>query len=562
MKKLLTTALFTVLTGAVLVAQAKESSQTSSTEPSQEEKIELPEVTTVISGDALTAGKDAIPDYAPILPNVTDGAIELPALGRVESGASASPVSASSTQKNVYAQGKVGAGYPFMFVGDFGIYRATGNTPFSIDFSHKSIEGFGSEKAADGFFLRETTVAATQSYNTTSAKNTFTASYDTSDSGLQSLSSDLFDIVHHAISLEETSQFALEHGMFIGFTVGGQWYNRYGGKNTGSVLDGVESSSSVVSAHPSFNFGWQKDAFKLAFDAAYKTQLNTGDSDNFAELEGSSSRQSSHRFEGALSSSWKSSFVALNGRAAIVAGTALGNPSVIAPFTLGIDLFIPYDENGGTVTLSMEGGLKSEQADISELEKCFRYAIAGAIPTETSDWYGKGEITIPVKKFLTVSGGVEVYKTAFENGVWAPDYDSARTGAGLYGITSCERTEVNPFASATVTFRQFTFNAAYKGHLKDVCAGCDPQKVSALVQYQSESGFYSAGLSLSQAFGSGADKTPDLGANASLRAASAIALALEAHDIVKLVLNKTRDYASSAYKDESGTIAFLVKFQF
>ena len=560
MKKLLTTALFTALTGAVLLAQS--AAPQTSTEASQEEKIELPEVTTVIAGDALTAGKDAIPDYAPVLPNTSDGAIELPTLGRVESSAAASPAIASSAQKSVYAQGRVGAGYPFMFLGDFGIYRATGKAPFSIDFTHKSIEGFGSEKAAEGFFLRDTRVAATQSYNTEKAKNTFTASYDTTDSGLQSLSDQLFDVVHHSISLEESSQFALEHGLFIGFSVAGQWYNRYGGKNTGSALDGVESSSSVVSANPTFNFGWKKDSFKLAFDAAYKSQLNTGDSDNFAEIEGSSSRQASHRGEFGLSSSWKSTYVALNGRAAIVAGTALGKPSVIAPFTAGIDLFIPYDEKGGTVTLKLEGGLKSEQADISELEKNFRYAIAGAIPTETSDWYGKGEITIPVKSFLTVSGGLEVYKTAFENGVWAPDYDSARTPAGLYAITCSERTEVNPFASATFTYRQFTITAGYKGHLKDAAAASDPQKLSAGLQYQAQSGIWSAGLSLSQAFGSGADATPNLGANASVRATSAIALALEAHDIVKLALNKTRDYASSAYKDESGNIAFLVKFQF
>ena len=57
-KKLILT--FSVLSVSFLAAQ-------NSPEKS-EEKIILPEVTTTVSGDSLTAGKDAVPDFTSILP--------------------------------------------------------------------------------------------------------------------------------------------------------------------------------------------------------------------------------------------------------------------------------------------------------------------------------------------------------------------------------------------------------------------------------------------------------------------------------------------------------------
>ena len=43
-----------------------------------EEAIELPDVTTVVSGGAITAGKDSVPNYSPALPTVENGRVSLP----------------------------------------------------------------------------------------------------------------------------------------------------------------------------------------------------------------------------------------------------------------------------------------------------------------------------------------------------------------------------------------------------------------------------------------------------------------------------------------------------
>lgn len=54
-----------------------------------EEAIALPDVTTVVSGGALTAGKDSVPDYSPALPTVEDGRVPLPQVADSSDGVSA-----------------------------------------------------------------------------------------------------------------------------------------------------------------------------------------------------------------------------------------------------------------------------------------------------------------------------------------------------------------------------------------------------------------------------------------------------------------------------------------
>ncbi len=44
----------------------------------EEDAIALPDVTTLVSGGAITAGKDSVPDYAPLVPGVEDGRPNLP----------------------------------------------------------------------------------------------------------------------------------------------------------------------------------------------------------------------------------------------------------------------------------------------------------------------------------------------------------------------------------------------------------------------------------------------------------------------------------------------------
>ena len=78
-----------------------------------EQEIELPDVTTVISGGALTAGKDAIPDYKDILPDSSTSAVELPDLGTVDdSEVKANARMQTQSDKDVFAEGRIGGTLP------------------------------------------------------------------------------------------------------------------------------------------------------------------------------------------------------------------------------------------------------------------------------------------------------------------------------------------------------------------------------------------------------------------------------------------------------------------
>ena len=65
-----------VLFAAELFAQTSDDLQ-------QEEAIELPEVTTVVSGESIKAGKEAVPDYKEILPDTSSSELELPEMNQV-----------------------------------------------------------------------------------------------------------------------------------------------------------------------------------------------------------------------------------------------------------------------------------------------------------------------------------------------------------------------------------------------------------------------------------------------------------------------------------------------
>ena len=76
--------------------------------------IELPEVTTVISGETDKAGEDALPDFSDVLKiPAGSGGVE-PVLPEVETSENTDIAAGKSkpVEKSVYAEGLIGGGYP------------------------------------------------------------------------------------------------------------------------------------------------------------------------------------------------------------------------------------------------------------------------------------------------------------------------------------------------------------------------------------------------------------------------------------------------------------------
>ncbi|MBQ6780558.1 MAG: hypothetical protein IJP62_04925 [Treponema sp.] len=79
-----------------------------------EESIELPDVTTVVSGGAITAGKDSVPDYSPVLPSAEDGRVSLPQVADNSGGivAPAAPEPTESKGTRFRIGGGIYTGFP------------------------------------------------------------------------------------------------------------------------------------------------------------------------------------------------------------------------------------------------------------------------------------------------------------------------------------------------------------------------------------------------------------------------------------------------------------------
>ena len=539
-----------------------------------EEEIELPDVTTVVNGKTFTAGKDSVPDYTQILPESSSPKMKLPELDDAN-GAKNPPNGGERTsqkEKDIYAQGELGAGYPFYFKGDFSIYRASGDSPFEIDFNHESAEGFAREKSNEGYFARNTSVHGKQSFFRNYGNHEIEAEYKMSDDGLQMKSDSYTDTVKHTISAKAGSDWHTDNGILISYGADGAWFNRYGEIMNGSVTnDNYVDSTKILDFNPFFAFGWQGNNFKAMFTTFYGVQGNLEQSDNLLEGEHSSSANCSHRGQFKLALSWANESITVGADGSLIVGTAIGKKEVVPAFTGIFDFKTESFTEGKFITLSVRGGIDSYQEKIRNLENKFRFAVSPVLPSETTDWFSKIDMSVPILKNFEAKTGFEFRKTVFENGVWSAEYEdedllsvSGLTGksTGLYLITPDDRTEFNTNLGFFADFSPVKIGTEWKSYWKDVPSLEDKQKIKLLLEYQSDDAKWNAGTSTAFAFGGNADKCPDISGWAGVRVAPALSIAFEVNDVIKLFHGTSRDWAHSQYITTSGNAVLLVKFQF
>ena len=133
------------------------------------QNIELPEVTTVISGDTEKVEADALPDFSDVLTtkpvSVGSGGVD-PVLPEVETTENTEIATGKTfvTDKSVYAEGLLGGGYPTLFKGDIAVFRNVGESPFRFALYHDSSIGYAGHAFNDGFSDRLTKIEIEKSY--------------------------------------------------------------------------------------------------------------------------------------------------------------------------------------------------------------------------------------------------------------------------------------------------------------------------------------------------------------------------------------------------------------
>ena len=513
------------------------------------QNIELPEVTTVISGDAEKAEKDALPDFSDVLELPSgSGGVE-PELPGVESAGkpeiAASPLPKS--EKSVYAEGLIGGGYPMFFTGNISVFRSVGESPFRFNFEHNSALGYSNHSLIDNFSDRETKLEIKKSYKKNNVSWSAGGTYKSCADGLQgNVNSNgqtisLFN--RDTYSAEGAASYSFANGFMLGTSADVVFYNRYAEQPCVAI-----PTLSYSQITPSAFVKWQGHGFDVGLDATYAFTT---------ELHEELAFQNGHRGQFGAHLEWKNDFVKLYGNTAAIVGNLINDNAVIVPFTVGVDSSFPVYFANRRFSILAEGGIKTEKAALNELEEKYKFAEINWNAPETSDWYGKLAFTIPLKTAFTGSASLEYRQTAYGNKTLEPDYSSSDPIYKFYETS--HQLFITDFV-LSYHYEDFTFNTEWRSNWMDVPALETYQLVNFALNWQDNKSRYGADLSVTLPINSEVE-TPVINAEAFVRLTSSVRAILSVNDIVKLYTGEPRYYAGK-YVARGGSAVVLLKFFF
>lgn len=546
-------AIFTaVFAGGILFSQ----------ETDELDEISLPDVSTVISGGAPKVGKSAISDFSDVLPSA-DSEIEdfIPRLPETsETGTlNSDAVLKTSPEKSIYVEGLAGGGFPGFIAGNFKIYRETGLNPFVVEFGHESANGYSGRNLSSAYSDRNTFISADKVFKTENLKIDINGRFEATDNGLQNKFENISNVTKENLGAGFSLEKEIPHGMELVFSALGDWYKRYS-TITGTPAIKIEDYAKNVGLlyfDPEFYFLWQNAGFSLKTTAAYGLEYDTKDS-----FEGS---RASNRGDFSVDFGWKNETVDVFSSVGLVAGNHIGDNSVVVPFEAGVDFAFASGISSRKIKLGVKGGLDSFRSKVSDSEKNYLFAAAQSLPEETSDWFGRTLMVLPIKDRFTLTAQSEFRKSALGNGVFMPDYKTKKELAELFGqyvFVQEELTQFNTDFDFSVRLGKLNLSADWKSYWADVPSGKSNHFVSANISFQDEKTRFGIDGRVGMSLDSDYDSTPEIDFEAFFRLTPAVRLAVSADDVVKLITTNERDFAGTEYISRSGTASVLVKFFF
>lgn len=525
-----------------------------------EDSLVLPEVVTVISGDSLTVQNDLLPDFSTVIENPESFEEILPVLPELEISNENSNLNLQNEDfvRDVFAEGFAALGWPSVFSGNFSVFKLFSDNPFSISFSHESANGYSLNPFWKGFDFSNTNVFAEKTFKNKIFKADFSGSYNINGDGFQNKVSSAANLNRSLLSGNGEIQFDLPKGFEIGLNSKISSYNRFSdiifSEDSDSENQNWTKMISLFGLNANLFAKWTKSNFEISLDSKYSLALDSDGSIN--EFSGD---KVNNRGNFELGIKYSNEIINIFGNSALVIGNKIGENSFIVPFSLKISAFVPSHFSDRKVFVNVEGGLKSNQTLISELENNYKFTGFSFLPDETTDWYGKFNATIPVLSSFTLNVQSDFSKTAFGNGKWQPLYNSICKN-GLYEYQSSEFTNFSTNISIMYSKGIFSFNASWNAFWIDVPVLLNRHTIFAGIAIQDENSRF--GLELSASFSPDSeDKIPLLYFDAFFRVNKSVTLELSAEDFIKLVTAKSRIYAGD-YISTSGLVLLGARFSF
>lgn len=531
--------IFIVMMTVSVFAQAASDSQ-----------IELPDLTTVVTGENSEEYAPA-PDFTDVLNMPYDSgdlAPVLPAAAVENDGIVSSPVD-EYQNKDIYAEGKIGGGYPATFEGNFEISRLYGADPFRIAFNHESTGGYAGHNLADGYNNNDTSIELQKDFIRKNLKWGFGGSYEDLGKGFQGKTESVSSNNQDSVGLFFNLLWSMPKNFQLSFNVDSEFYYRfaqitYNKSQANPVPDWIKNTSRV-SAEPELKFSWINNGFDISLGSVYSLEAWN---------------KVSNRGEFDFAFSWKNDSVKLFTDVGLVVGNTLGENKLTVPFTAGLNAYLPVYFSDRKLNLSLAGGLESQRFTTSELEKKYAFSGLTQLPSEASDWFADFELLVPLKTSFTGTVAAGYKKTAFNNGIFTPDYVKESFDNGLYTYTQKDREELFTDFAFTWKYKLFAVTAGYRSNWMDVPVLENKHTISVDFTLQSSKGKWGTTLGTSYLLDA-KDNKPKINLEGYVQASSAVRIVLSVNDMLKLLGAEERVYKGQ-YISNSGNAVLLVKFLF
>lgn len=540
---------FVLLMPFAFAAEPVDFGETDFSEPG----IELPDLTTIISGSELFLNSESIPDFSTVIPveNVQSKIqLELPDVSYEDNNSSIF-MTEIQADKGIFAEGKIGGGYPGSFIGDFSIMQDRGTSPFEIFYSHSSFDGYNRNPLYSGYNDNSTTIKINKTMNIKKQEISFGGFYETLGNGLQNKVENISAINQRNINGNLKYQYDIAENLHTGVNFSTDYYTRFANlslpvENSNDLLTWFKNYS-YWNLNPEAYLTWNNSMFQAGLSGSY---IFNGD---FL------SEYVVNRGEILGNAAWHNSLVNVSAQAGFLFSNQLLQ-NFLVPFNIGVTYSFPVYFSDRKISIAGEGGLFTKQNSIAELEKNYKFTCLNVLPGETSDWYGKFNFTVPIKLSFTINGEMEYRHTAFENGVFEPVYTDESYSNGVYRFIQKGRQLLNSELEFVYHYKLFAVSAGWYASWLDIPALGNAQGFKLSLALQNEQSIW--GVNLTGRYNLDAsDLIPFIDFEAFVRLNNAVRLVLTVDDGIKLVTGQERVYAGK-YITQSGSANLLVKFFF
>ena len=507
-----------------------------------EDVVVLDDLSTTVKKEKQALDKEAIPEYSEVSPSdevrLPDIDSDLPELSRKELTAKKT----EDAKEILYFEGNVSGGYPGIFTSDFSLSRSADNNYFSFDFYHEDANGYASNKSYDGFFNKDTGLKLDGTVMLPHQVDIeYFGTYDTFEFGLQGLSPAFYSTHLQTGEFSVLGNFGVNENFKLYTEFAGNlssWYASYIPSATLATENStVFRYSMAPKAGFSANAGTVYDCnFYIEYDFDMARGITTF-YDNRCELN--------------YDMNLKFNPFVVSGKLAYV----YAQKKSIVPFELAFS----YAEE---VELSVSGGLKSQKAQLYELQK-ESLLYSDYTSHEQTDWFADFWIRFPISRFVENKFEIEFAQTAFENGMLVADYSQASSTTGLYSANLFSGTRLNTEYQFDLIFDTSELSIKYLAWWLDCPSSVSPHSVTVDYSFSTLESKY--GFSIWVCMGFGGDRTilgdiiPDVGCSAFIRASDVFKFSIVLEDTVKLFTATGRTLYGN-YLKQSGGASLLVSF--